>query len=297
MPSTKPKTARKKPARKSAPRAKKASTKSKPPKDAEPILESMTPEEEKGTAPRYIPISNDDSEFESRNKLTWLIVIAIGLGIVVFWFWSLRQNISKMGSGEDLQTIAKQVSQNVADLKNLFSEVKTGTQEQLQQYKSAQEIEALKNSTLKQIELNLDSGTWPEHISEPLKISLKYPSTWSKTDDGKTIALASYPDQNNLPESLGQLIITQQKVSGQATLTDWADKNLGDEYLFEKEIFVDFQPALKYQQQTATSTDISYSVFVQKNNAIYEIKAYSRNGQSIYESILEKIISTINFLQ
>lgn len=267
-------------------------------------LESDYREEKKGAAspekpaaePKYISIRDIDPEMESRTRLTWIIVGIIGCGIVIFWFWTLRSNILKAGGGEEVQKIAQQISQNIDELKNIISSAQNNGD--LQQNQNSPDIEKIKNETLKQIELNLDSASWPEHISEPLKLAVKYPSAWSKQEDAGSLILSSYDNKDDLPPSLGQLIITNKGRFPKTTLTDWADKNLDDQYSFDQEVFVDFQPAVKYlKSDAATTTDISYSIFVQKNDNIYEISAYGRNGRDIYGFILEKIISTIKFSQ
>lgn len=306
MPPTKKKAVRKKTARKKTTRKKAAKTKTTADDQKHnDKIENNLPkisndpdryQEQEKKQPQYIAINHSDSDLDNKNRLVWLIVMFIGLFITGFWFWTLRQNIAQTASDGDLKKIADQVGQNIDEIKNIFSEAKATSQQSIDQYQQAQDIEQLKNSTLKEIELNLDSGSWPEYISEPLKLSLKYPSSWSQKNNSQSITLASYQNQDNLPESLGQLIITKRQNPTKTSLTDWADKNLGDEYLFEQEAFVDFQPSLKYQKANATSSEIAYSIFTEKNSNIYEFNVYGRNADA-YLAILEKIISTIKFLQ
>ena len=244
----------------------------------------------------YIAVDADNDDLTKKNRLVWLIVAIIGLMITGFWFSTLRQNIAQTASAGDLKEIADQVSQNINEIKNIFSEVKATSQETVSQYQDLQQLEQLKTNTLKEIELNLDSAAWPENMEKSLNLSLKSPSGWTRKNDGQSIVIASYDDPNNLPESLGQLMITKRENPTKTTLTDWTDKNLNADYSFDKEIFIDFQPALKYHRTNATTTEISYSIFTEKNGDLYELNVYTRNGHA-YLAILEKIISTLKFLQ
>jgi len=159
----------------------------------------------------YIAVDADNDDLTKKNRLVWLIVAIIGLMITGFWFSTLRQNIAQTASAGDLKEIADQVSQNINEIKNIFSEVKATSQETVSQYQDLQQLEQLKTNTLKEIELNLDSAAWPENIEKSLNLSLKSPSGWTRKNDGQSIVIASYDDPNNLPESLGQLMITKRE--------------------------------------------------------------------------------------
>ena len=229
----------------------------------------------------YIAVDADNDDLTNKNRLVWLIVAIIGLMITGFWFSTLRQNIAQTASAGDLKEIADQVSQNINEIKNIFSEVKATSQETVSQYQDLQQLEQLKTNTLKEIELNLDSAAWPENIEKSLNLSLKSPSGWTRKNDGQSIVIASYDDPNNLPESLGQLMITKRENPTKTTLTDWTDKILIPTIPLTKKFSLTSSRRLNTTELMPPPLK-SLILFSPKNGDLYELNVYTRNGPPIW---------------
>ncbi|MEK7653148.1 MAG: hypothetical protein AAB358_01545 [Patescibacteria group bacterium] len=248
---------------------------------------------------QFIPVNDFDPRLQTKQRLVWLIAGGIGLMIVIFWFWTLRQNVSPREGTDNLDKLGQEVESTIGDLKNIFDSAKnmanqSGLTEQ-------QALDQAKMEVLQQIKVNIDSAKWPIHTSKVLGLSLQYPQNWTKKETKGIITLSSYESPENVPEVLAQVIISKMENPDGLAINDWLSQNTDaiQDYLpsEEKNIFVGGVEAAKYEQSGIGANDISYFLYVEHEKNIFEIKIYSRNGKNLYEPLLEQVVKTIKFIK
>lgn len=248
----------------------------------------------------YINIYDKDPVLEAKFRLSWVIVGALGIILMSFWFWQMKMSINRSSDGDSgLKEIGNEISDSMDELRSIVDSAKNAIGGTNGDLPSQQDLEDIKASVLQQIKVNLESENWPQHSSELINVSFKYPEDWTKQEDKDSILIASYD----------LTIPSEQKVFTDITITKIDNENndsledLGiDLELYNKTdevIFIDLILAKKYQSNNIelnVDRDISYIIILEKDKTVYKIKVYSKNGKNIYESIISKILSTIELI-
>lgn len=271
------------------PKAKKIAGK----KSAIEIAEEMLAAPEK----QFINISDRDPLIAAKSKLSWLIVGLIALALVIFWFWTMKTNLKKVETDNNLSEITAEITNIIKEFRGLVDNTKNVINQTATDAATQESLEKIKNDVLAQIQINSESANWPEHSSKLLGLALKYPTNWFKQEKRDELTLASY----NLSAT------STPEIYATATIVKIADKKkdvkIGDlldqPENYQKsaeEIFIDLLPAEKYDRIGLAANDLMYLLFVRSNTNIYEIKIYSQNGKNIFEPVISKILSTIDLL-
>lgn len=247
-------------------------------------------------ADRYVEINEINPELESKKRLMWLIVGCLALIVLLFSFWTIGQNIKRQ-SGADFSGLAKEANEAMAGLKDVLTDAQSAGVDVASEVSGQMELEKIKNEIINQIQLNLDSADWPEHSSEVLGISLRYPPAWNKKEINGSIVLSSFV-ATSTPKIFGQVTIKREANNKKIPLADYLKaKNLEASgfVLSSDKIEISGQPAIKYDQSDAGENNISYLVYASQGNFVYEIKVEAQNGKGLYEPILSEILNTMHF--
>jgi hypothetical protein len=246
---------------------------------------------------QYINIYERDPIIETKSKLSWIIAGVLMILIISFWFWSMNLNISKSEiETEDQTSIASEINKSIEELKSIIGNTKDIIDYASSEITEQQEIEKIKNNVLQQIEVNLESDNWPQHLSEPLGVSFNYPGNWDKFENKEEVFIASY----NLESTSTQEVYTEITIHKIENKNNIALEDLGFDFEqykeTDEEIFIDLVPATKYKSNIVENKNISYIIITEIDEIIYKIKVYSKNGENIFEPIINKILSTIDLL-
>ncbi|MFA5029859.1 MAG: hypothetical protein WC518_03975 [Patescibacteria group bacterium] len=248
----------------------------------------------------YIVINEPDGEVEKKSKLTWLVVGVLALIVLVFWFWTMKNNVKEALKSSSDYDLGQNLDQALTDLRGIINDSQKNLAQETAVPEQKSQLEQVKNDIIQKLQINLNSDNWPQHSSEILNLSLRYPPDWYKKEAADTLMLTSYSPATSTPKILGQVIITKKTSTNKLKLEEWLKLNQGDlsDYLPDKnKLFIDGQPALKYLKQTMEEKDISYLVYAGQQKNIYEINVYSRGGQDLFEPVFSQILSSLKFIK
>jgi hypothetical protein len=272
MPAVKTKKSAKSGSKKTATKAKKATSSKK-------ITKKKIVRRKKEVAPKFVTINEYDAEFESKNKLTWLIVGIIGIFIFAFWFWTLGERTKTQSKGVGLAEISNEISIRVNEINENFDEAKTILIEKSEETAREIELAQIKDEIIQKIQANLNSANWPMHTSGIMGLSLQYPENWTKLEQGGTLTLSTELKEGVVSE----IVIVKHKNSSDISLG--SDRELGEEDVTIGDIAVPV-----YQKSNGDTID--WLIIVSHNNDIYKITAVTDN---VYEPVVKQIFSTIEF--
>ncbi|MDO8669717.1 MAG: hypothetical protein Q7K65_05510 [Candidatus Buchananbacteria bacterium] len=244
---------------------------------------------------QFINVYDKDPVILAKSKLAWLIVGIIMIIIVSFWFWSLKTSMkNKENDTADLNEITAEINNVISEFKSMVGNTKNAIDQAGSQIDRQAELEKIKNEVLAQIQINSDSANWPEHSSQLLNLSLKYPANWDKQEIKDSLALASYDlKSTTTPEISAKIIIT--KIKNNSQKTEDLIENKSDYQKSTEEIFIDLVPAEKYNSKATKENALSYLLFVTGAKNIYQIDIYTSDS-NIFETTINKILSTIDLL-
>lgn len=216
-----------------------------------------------------------------KQKILWLAVGAIFLIIVVFWFWTIRQNLRLDGNAD----FASDISQTITEARDIYAQ----TQEMINQPSQAAELEKIKQEIIAQLQVNLNSADWPTHTSEILDLSLKYPTDWTKKETLQSLVLTA---PGKLP---AQMAITSRQNRKKLSLEKWLWENKPAGNYPPTPITLAGQNGFKYAVEE--ENNLSYLIYFDRAKAILEIKVSAENGKNLYEPIFNQILKTLNFTE
>lgn len=254
----------------------------------------------------YIVINEIVPEMEAKNRLVWLIVIILAFCLLIFWFWTLKQNVEEQSANNNEQLQAE-INSTVDELKNIFNDTKSIISQATENAEQQREIERIKNEIMIQLQLNLDSSGWPQHSSDIFDISVQYPPDWSKQEarskivNGNFIILKSFPVGSSTPELFSSITFSWEFNDKYNDLEELAEamedgSEIEGYEILENKIYLDRQPAIKYVQIEPSENNFSYLIFLMYNSKIYRIEVLSQGGKNLVEPIVEKVLQTIEFL-
>ncbi len=251
------------------------------------------------TGKKYVTINENNPAVEAKIKIIWLVVIVLAIGLLTFWFWTLKNNLgqSRLSREAGLAELSRGIESTIADITANLKDTKKNIDEQQKSLMDGQELEKIKEEVLKQIQLNLDSSSWPQHTSANLGLSLQYPTDWQKHEDNKSLNLKILKATDAKTNIIGQIAITKVANPKNIPLIKWleAKKDELKNYSTDNKIFyLDGQPALKYILKNS-GRNLDWLVFIGFNKNIYQISAAVNEGGGLYEPIIDKILSTIEF--
>lgn len=243
----------------------------------------------------FINVLDKDPVLQTKSRISWLIVGIIMIVIISFWFWSLKISMrNNNNDSSDLNKITSEIDSIVGEFRAMMGKTKNVIDQTNSQAEQEKAIERIKNDVLNQIQTNLDSANWPQHSSNLLELTLKYPTNWFKKEEKNLITLASYDlKSTTTPEVSAKIVIT--KITNNNTSIESLIENKSDYTKSQEEIFIDLLPVEKYNKNTTTENNLSYLLFISKNKNIYKLEIYS-NTKSIFEATINKILSTIDLL-
>ena len=243
----------------------------------------------------FINVLDKNPVLQTKSRLSWLIVGIIMIVIISFWFWSLKISMrNNNNDSNDLNKITSEIDSIVCEFRAMIGKTKNVIDQTNSQAEQAKEIERIKNDVLNQIQTNLDSANWPQHSSNLLELTLKYPTNWFKKEEKNLITLASYDlKSTTTPGVSAKIVIT--KITNSNTSIESLIENKSDYTKSQEEIFIDLLPVEKYNKNITTENNLSYLLFISKNKNIYKLEIYS-NTKSIFEATINKILSTIDLL-
>lgn len=246
----------------------------------------------------FIPINSHDPEIENKNRLLWIIVAIIAVGLIGFWFWSLKKNI--------VETInnyqnSPELADKVNELKNTFDATKQIIGNADKNITTQKDLTLLKQQIIKDIENNITKQSWPQHSSEILGLSIQYPLGWQKIETNGKIVLNSYDNTltTTTPIIFARIIIeandlasTTPQLAAQTIVNSHPDK-----YSLSPEQYkINGQTAQKIIETNINSQSLSEILIAASKNKLYKITIQSPGGKDLYRQILDEIISTISFI-
>lgn len=281
--------------------AKKRTTKAKK-RESSPNAVTIEKKELLISEKEFINVYDKDPVLQTKSRLSWLIVGIIMIIIISFWFWSLKISMRNNNNNDssDLNKITSEIDSIVGEFRAMMGKTKNVIDQTNSQAEQETEIDRIKNDVLNQIQANLDSANWPQHSSNLLELTLKYPTNWFKKEEKNLITLASYDLKST----------TTSKILANIAITKISDNKKGikiedlineyDDYKnYQKsseEIFIDLLPVERYDQINTAVNNIMSILFIRNNANIYQITIYSQNGKNIFEATINKILSTIDLL-
>jgi len=248
---------------------------------------------------RFITIGDTDPGIQAKTKLTWAMVVALGVVILSFWLWTLKQNIIDNKNDQSLQKITAEINQTVGELKDIFSQTQKIADYAKSQIDQQNELDNIKQQVLAEIQLNLDSSNWPQHTSSLLKLSLRYPANWSQQETADGLILNSFPAASSTPDIFATVAISKKANAQKLLLANWLKNNgpLADSYTLPTETTLGQKPAVKYTKTNPAEGEVNYLIYGLNDKLIYEIKVASPTGKDIFEPILEKILASVEFIK
>lgn len=245
------------------------------------IKRTKTKRSIKKPAVDYVSIEETQKD-PIKQKLLWLTVGLIFLGIIIFWFWNIRQNIRL---NENSPELASEINKTITQARDIF----TQTQDIISQPGQSVELEKIKQEIIAQLQTNLNSAGWPTHTSEILNLSIKYPTDWIKEETLKSLDLTA-PGQLS-----ARLAIISHVNKDKEGLEEWLFQNKpGINDYVQEPIILAGQNGFKYSIESEEE-NILYSIYLDRPDTILEIKAEAINGQNLYEPIFDQILKTLNF--
>ena len=246
---------------------------------------------------QFINIYERDELIAAKSKLSWLIVGLLVLALVIFWFWSMKTTIKKNDADSNLKEITAEITNIIKEFRGLVSDTRNAINQTTTDIATQESLEQIKNEVLAQIQINSESANWPQHLSKPLGLALKYPTNWFKQEKRDSLVLSSYNlSSTSTPEVLATLTITRiADKRKDIKIIDLLDKPENYQKSTE-EIFIDLVPVEKYDLIAVSKNDISSILFVKTGINIYKIEIYSVNGKNIFEPVISRILSTIDLL-
>lgn len=239
------------------------------------------------TQKEFVNIIDHDPDLKMKSRLSWLIIGVLLVILIPIWFWTMKKNITNYQNDDELKKLSEEIGKSVDDFKGIIKDTKEIVGTANTAWEQQQEIENIKQAVLRQIQVNLESEKWPQHSSDLMKLSLKYPETWSKQETKNSIVLTNYDLQaETAPELFAKIEIN--KTDQAIDLQKYSKSN--------EEIFIDLIPAVKYNTVDAGTDDLSYILTIKDKKNSYQINVYAKNGRNLFEPIIDKILSTINLL-
>ncbi|MBI5766011.1 hypothetical protein HZA71_02165 [Candidatus Falkowbacteria bacterium] len=251
------------------------------------------------TGKKYVVINENNPAVEAKIKIIWLVVIVLSIGLLIFWFWTLKNNLNRPFNDKGLTELSRGIESTITDIAANLKDTKKNIDEQQKELMDKQELEKIKEEVLKQIQLNLDSSSWPQHTSANLGLSLQYPADWQKYENNKSLDLKIFNATDAKTNLAGQITIIKTANPKNIPLIKWleAKKDELKNYSTDDKIFyLDRQPALKYILKNS-GRNFDWLVFIGFNKNIYQISAAVNEGGGLYEPVIDKILSTIKFVK
>ncbi|MEI6288702.1 MAG: hypothetical protein WCP18_03990 [bacterium] len=257
----------------------------------EPVVEVDSPIVYDENGKPYVIVNRYEEELQQRTKLVWLVVGFLALIAVIFTFWSIKKNFD-LKNGQSLSDLGNQIGQTIESAQTRFNDMTTAIKGASEKLSQEQQLLELKNKVLAQIQTNEDMASWPEHSSDLLGLSLKYPEGWTQTEDNSGLKLQSFVAIDT-PTIMASINV-EKSTSTDLTLNGWLSNNAPIEHVIATStLIIAEQSAIKYDFGQIGDNNIYYTVYIAKQNSIYTIKVYSQNGKDVYEPLLSKIISSI----
>lgn len=247
--------------------------------------------------PRFVDI-NEPAAVRNSHHLTLIIVGAVALVIVGMWMWNLQRVIVATENRD--RTLAGDVAETLRLVDAQFSGIRRSLESQQSTTTAATstDLAALKESVIRQIEQSLGPDSWPEHSSQPLKLSLRYPTTWFKQETTDSVIIRSYQSATNTPDVLAQVMITRHDNPTRLSADEY--HRLQPEYATHIKasttVMVAGRAINRYIETPLDAANSHSLLYLNSSSTIYEIDLYSRNDTSIYEPVFMNLLSTIKLL-
>lgn len=238
----------------------------------------------------YVVINEFDTGEERKRKLVFVLVAFFSLALVIFWFWTIKNNIKNSDNTVNKEYLAE-VNKVFTDFKSTFNDAKKTFEQVKNQTVEQVRLENIRAEIIKKLEADYDSEYWPDHISEIAGVSLQYPVGWAKQEEKNKLALTFKEDEN----IAGEIIITR-KISDKDLALDsllaLSEKNEIFSSVKPENITIDDQAAWKYS--TSGENNFSFLIVTSKEKNFYEINVDFND--KVLEVLIDRIISTIKFL-
>lgn len=234
---------------------------------------------------KYIVIEATPEE-QTKSKTLWLIVTIIAVAIIGLWFATLKKQLSKIPGnqtaalkefGNDLTDRLNQISNKIKEIKNVST--------------TEADLSAARDEVITKLQQNLDQKSWPEHQSDLLKISIRYPLGWQKNETSEGLNISDGKTENN--DTIFIRRVSDQK---NIALANWLSASTTDSYQPPTNLIIAGQPALKYENKNAVQ-DIDWKIILKNKNYFYELNVNAPNRANLYEPLINEIISSLQFIQ
>jgi hypothetical protein len=246
---------------------------------------------------RYVNIKEELTPDEQKKKqLAFIIVIVLSLVIASLWLWTLSHNIDVVQKQNQDQELTQEFKQAMTEITKAVDTIKSkvSTSSTVSTTLSQADMEKLKTDVLSNLKDNLDESSWPQHISEAIGLSLQYPLGWQKKEIKNELIF-----NDVATGTTATLDIKKFANDKGVTLANWlttkTNKTAYAGYRLSTSSTLDNITFLKYNSSTTDQT-INSLIVVAHDKYVYEISLIAKNGSDLYDSIFNKIITTIKFL-
>jgi len=241
------------------------------------------------TAPeaRYVTIEEINPETRTKVRILWITIVGATIFLVSGWLFFLRADIKKIYGQFNFKQLSTDISQRLSAFEN---QIKIDEQTP----PVNEDLNAIKNSIVEQLQAGTDSGLWPSHNSPKYKVFWQSPTNWTYKDSGNRLIIANSASSsptasieislNSDPKKYG--LIKWLKNNADFDATEWT--------LDSRNIFASTTNHLSFVQ-TATSSEKYLRMDYLSGNMglIYEINSSVYGDIKNLQPIVEEILKTI----
>ncbi len=232
--------------------------------------------------PRYLEIKKQPSQEEKiKNRLLWLIVGGLGVILIFFSFWHLATNIVSKSRLES------EINQEWEGFKKSFES------EEALNPAEKEAFEKTKEKIISQLKENLNRAEWPWHHSEILGVGFQYPPEWQKIETTGKIIITSYKNNQPPEENFGRLTVELIETETNLSLENWLEENKINLQEYRQNEIAG-RPAWEKTNQL-NSQGFNQTGYLRAENKIFRLTAEADCRGELYQTIFEKIISSLEF--
>ena len=244
-------------------------------------LPAVTPEA------RYVTIEEVNPEAATKARILWIAIVGATVFLVSGWLFFLRADIKKTYSQFNFKQLSSDISKRLSAFENQMK-----IDEQTPPV--TEDLNAIKDSIVEQLQAGTDSSLWPSHNLPKYKIFWQSPLDWTFKDLGDRLIIANSTSAS--PTASIEISVTQDlkkyglarwlKNNADFDATEWTQDN--------RNVFATTTNHLSFIQ-TATSTEkyLRLDYLAGNQGLIYEINSSVYGDLEKLKPLVEEILKTI----
>ncbi|MFA6428535.1 MAG: hypothetical protein WCW02_03255 [Candidatus Buchananbacteria bacterium] len=231
-----------------------------------------------------------------RKTLLYTIVGLLTVGVLIFWFSSLRltlqKSLTEAHTNNNQASLFKQFSQAWQITKQTWSD-------NLAKLQQAQATPPLFQKTAEELAAMFNTDNWSTTTSANLKLTLKHPTDWLKQDLANGLVIKN-PQTATTSPNLAKIEIILQPNPQQLTAAQWYAKQQQQSKVLDQTLATSSVPlaqTMAFQRILKTeSTEINQKIiYLASQKFLYEI--YLTTTGLVYQQITEEILKSLTLLK